>query len=670
MKFSINNLLGFIVTILLPLYTLAQPTITSFSPSSGPIGTLVTITGANLSNPTALTIGGVNAIAISNTGTSLVAMVMPGAGAGLIGITTTNGSTTSANTFTPTVSVIPAAQQGNKLVGTNSVGANIEQGNSVCISADGTTAIVGGIGDNNYTGAAWVYTKTAGAWSQQGNKLVGNGFIGESRQGSSVALSADGNTAIVGGIGDNNSIGAAWIFTRNSLGIWSQQGNKLVGTTYNGTSYIRQGRSVSISADGNIAIIGGPSDSNISTGGGYGSIWTFSRNSLGIWSQRGNKLIAPNNRGIGTGVSISADGNTLLGDVIIYVWNGSIWSQQADLYALATNISAINAMGVSSSLSADGNTAIVGDNGDSSQRGAARVFTRNNGIWTQQGTKLIGTDTIGIAGQGKSVSISADGNTAVVGGYYDNNMIGATWIYRRNAGIWTQQGNKRVGTGYVLPGGYLGISRQGNSVSISADGNTLFVGGNADNNSTGAAWVFNGTMVPTLLGSFTVDKLNISALLKFTTLTEANSDFIEVQHSLNAIDFTTLEKLIAKGNSTTASHYNFTHANPTNGVNYYRLKMIDKDGKFSLSEIRKIDLSSKKNALVVYPNPVKNGILNIDLGEPVTKQTNYVITTIDGKVVQEGVTNARQTSITIKSDFKGTYILKIANRQPIKIMIN
>ncbi|MCU0322779.1 MAG: hypothetical protein MUE72_10200, partial [Chitinophagaceae bacterium] len=179
-------------------------------------------------------------------------------------------------------------------------------------------------------------------------------------------------------------------------------------------------------------------------------------------------------------------------------------------------------------------------------------------------------------------SLSADGNIGVVGGYADNSGIGATWVYTRSGGIWTQHGSKRVGSGNT------GASSQGRSASISADGNTIFIGGDRDNNNIGAAWVFNGTMVPTLLGSFTVDKLNISALLKFTTLTEANSDFIEVQHSLNAIDFTTLEKLIAKGNSTTASHYNFTHANPTNGVNYYRLKMIDKDGKFSLSEIRKM----------------------------------------------------------------------------------
>ena len=57
----------------------AAPTITSFSPGSGPVGTLVTITGTNLSSPTAFSMGGATAIVVSNTGTQLVGLVMPGA---------------------------------------------------------------------------------------------------------------------------------------------------------------------------------------------------------------------------------------------------------------------------------------------------------------------------------------------------------------------------------------------------------------------------------------------------------------------------------------------------------------------------------------------------------------------------------------------------------------
>src|SRR5438067_1575871 len=103
-------------------------------------------------------------------------------------------------------------QQGEKLVGTGAVGA-AGQGYSVAISADGNTAIVGG--PFGAAGGAWVYTRSGGVWSQQGGKLVGTGAVGGALQGYSVALSADGNTAIVGGEGDNTAAGAAWVFTRS-----------------------------------------------------------------------------------------------------------------------------------------------------------------------------------------------------------------------------------------------------------------------------------------------------------------------------------------------------------------------------------------------------------------------------------------------------------------------
>jgi hypothetical protein len=199
------------------------------------------------------------------------------------------------------------------------------QGWSIALSADGNTAIVGGYFDSSGAGAAWVFTRTSGVWSQQGSKLVGTGAVRFSLQGASVALSADGNTAIVGGEGDNSYAGAAWVFTRSS-GVWSQQGSKLVGT------------------------------------GALGSA--------------------------GQGISVA--------------------------------------------LSADGNTAIVGGPGDSSRAGATWVFTRFSDVWSQQGSKLVGTGAVGSAGQGSSVALSADGNTAIVGGYSDSSYAGAAWVFTRS----------------------------------------------------------------------------------------------------------------------------------------------------------------------------------------------------------------------------------------------
>jgi hypothetical protein len=86
----------------------------------------------------------------------------------------------------------------------------------VSVSGDGNTAIIGGFGDNSVVGAAWVFTRSRRVWSQQGPKLVGTGAVGPAGQGR-VSISGDGNTAIVGGSLDNHEVGAAWVFTQQPL---------------------------------------------------------------------------------------------------------------------------------------------------------------------------------------------------------------------------------------------------------------------------------------------------------------------------------------------------------------------------------------------------------------------------------------------------------------------
>jgi hypothetical protein len=318
----------------------------------------------------------------------------------------------------------PNQQQGAKLLGTG-VSGFANQGCAVALSADGNTAIVGSYFDNAGIGAAWIYTRSGGVWSQQGSKLVGTGYQGTAiRQGWSVGISADGNTAIVGGYLDAANSGAAWIFTRSGT-TWSQQGSKLVGTGATGAA--QQGISVSISADGNTAIVGGPTDNN-----NIGTAWIFVR-SGSTWSQQGSKLL-------GTGATGAAQ------------------------------------QGTSVSLSADGNTAIIGGNADNSSAGAAWIFKRSGSTWSQQGSKLVGTGASISARQGTSVSLSADGNTAMVGGYYDNSV----WVYTRSGSTWSQQGPKLTNS----------ISSFGYSVSLSADGNTALIGGPSDNSGLGAAVLY------------------------------------------------------------------------------------------------------------------------------------------------------------------------------------
>ncbi|MFZ4796279.1 MAG: PKD domain-containing protein [Bacteroidia bacterium] len=468
------------------------PTLTSFTPSSGPVGTLVTIIGTNLNFVDTIKIGNVAAIKVSIKNDTIVAMVMPGASTGNVYFVYGGGYTASNTNFTKVNSLPPNGQQGNKLVGTGNSGAS-QRGRSVRISADGNTAVVGGFADNNGIGAFWFYNRSGGVWSQQGNKRVGTGSIGQSHQGFSVSISADGNTAIIGAPWDSLSKGAAWIYSRSG-GVWSQQGNKLVGTGSIGQS--NQGFSVSLSADGNTAIIGGKNDNN----NGQGAAWIFTRIG-GVWSQQGSKLVGNGNSGQaqqGISVCLSADGNTAIvggsndnsaiGAAWVYTRNGGAWSQQGSKLVGTGYLGNPN-QGNSVSLSADGNTAILGGFGDNTNIGAAWIFSRIGLVWNQQGSKLVGTNNIGSSYQGFSASLTADGNTAIVGGSGDNNSQGAAWLFTRNGTSWSQQGNKLVGTGGTSTVG------QGNSVCISANGNTAIIGGDYDNNFQGAAWVF--TTLPT-----------------------------------------------------------------------------------------------------------------------------------------------------------------------------
>jgi hypothetical protein len=342
---------------------------------------------------------------------------------------------------------------------------------------------------------------------QEQPKLVGTGAVGSGNQGMSVALSANGNTAIVGGPGPNNAdrdrppsvgpAGAAWVFTRRD-GVWRQQ-TKLVGTTSeSGGGLWSQGASVAVSADGNTAIVGGPSDNRT-----RGAAWVFTR-SGDAWTQQGNKLVgsgageAPLPPGQGMSVALSADGNTAIvggwGTEAAWVFtrSGSVWTQQGKKL-IGTGAVGNARQGMSVALSSDGNTAIVGGWSDNGKTGAAWVFTRSGGVWTQQGKKLAGSDAVGSARQGMSVALSADGNTAILGGPGDNpwdrsapfglGAAGAAWVFSRSGGVWTQQGNKLVSPGAV--------GRLGTSVALSADGNIAIVGGFAEDG--GVALVFTRT---------------------------------------------------------------------------------------------------------------------------------------------------------------------------------
>ena len=172
-------------------------------------------------------------------------------------------------------------QQGPKLTGGGETGAG-EFGFDVALSSDGSTALVGGLLDHG-VGAAWVFTRSGGIWTQQGSKLTGGG---ESRQRpvrEQRGAVREREHRLVGGAGDNNHLGAAWVFTRSGT-TWFQEGPKL--TPSGGVNTSSFGFEIALSEDVSTALVGTPYDNDDT-----GAAWVFTR-SAGVWTHQGPKLTA------------------------------------------------------------------------------------------------------------------------------------------------------------------------------------------------------------------------------------------------------------------------------------------------------------------------------------------------------------------------------------------
>ena len=365
---------------------------------------------------------------------------------------------------------------------------------SVSLSADGRTAILGGstddVGSNSNQGSALVFVWNGTAWAQRGDALTPADGEALDRFGGSVSLSPDGLTAIVGGIGDDvgsiSGQGSARVFVWNGTA-WAQRGDAL--TPADGAAFDSFGKSVALSADGLTAIVGGNAD-DVGSNGNQGSARVFVWNGT-AWAQRGDALTPADGETLdafGYSVSLSADGLTALvggigddvgsngdqGSARVFVWDGTAWAQRGDPLTPADGEGG-DLFGTSVSLSADGLTAIVGGSGDdvgsNSAQGSARVFVWNGTAWAQRGDALTPADGEALDRFGQSVSLSADGRTAIVGGYADD--VGSN----------TDQGSARVfawdGTAWV-EGGPAAPLATADTITGTPNADTLDGGAGAD----------------------------------------------------------------------------------------------------------------------------------------------------------------------------------------------
>ncbi|HVU63358.1 MAG TPA: hypothetical protein VHC70_05245 [Phycisphaerales bacterium] len=380
-------------------------------------------------------------------------------------------------------------------------------GYSVAISGDGNTAMVGAYTDSGGLGGVYAYSRNGSSWVQQGARFTPTGGAGPVQYiGSAIALSNDGNTAVIGAYGDTMSRGAAYMYVRSG-GVWSQQGPKIVPTGGAGAAQFF-GFSVAISADGNTAIIGAQGDA-----GYLGAAHIFVR-SNGAWSEQGSKLVPVGGIGVvqyfGSSVALTADGNGALvgasgdnfylGAAYWFTRSGTTWTLQGSKVLPADGNGSPLYFGATAALSADGTTAAIGSYADSNFIGAVHIFTRSGTTWTQQGAKLVPTGNTGAGRLGAAISLSADGNVLLAGARSDDGYIGAAHVFRRTAGTWSQRGNKLVSPD-------TGGGEFGGSVAISADGGRGMVGAPAASTQAGAAYALG----PVCPGDYDCDGQNTTS---------------------------------------------------------------------------------------------------------------------------------------------------------------
>ena len=378
----------------------------------------------------------------------------------------------------------PVFEQVARLEGGESERGGGHLGRSVALSSDGTTALVGAPHDDGEAGSAWVFTKSGSTWTQQAALSVEG--KGPNYFGRSVALSGDGNTALIGAPGATGGRGAVWVFTRSGS-TWTEQAELTGGIAEEGAGEF--GRSVALSAQGTVAIVGAYADA-----ASTGAAWVFT-GSGPTWTQQGGKLTGGGELGpgeFGRAVAVSGDGTEALiggsadngnrGAVWLFAQAGGAWTQKSEEVAPEVESSRPE-FGAAVALSGNGELALVGAPAAASNVGAAWLYARSGGTLTPVGSRLTGSGESGEGRFGASVALSADASTAMIGAPANAGGAGAVWALKRSgAGF---------GSGEVLTETAAGTQTFGRALALSETGAHALVGGYLSNSQRGSAWVYD-----------------------------------------------------------------------------------------------------------------------------------------------------------------------------------
>ena len=315
--------------------------------------------------------------------------------------------------------------------------------------------------------------------------------------GFSVALSGDGEEALVGAPYTNGAVGAAYVYTYDSTtGTWGSPVALAVPSGESGFGY-----AVALSDNGEVALVGAPNltDNNVAE-----AVYVYTSKSPGTWSSTPVTLAAPSgSAGFGYSLALSGNGevaivgasfttgavnNNNIGEAYVYTSSTEAWSSPSGPVALPVPSGATN-FGSSVALSSDGTVALVGSPQTSANTGVAFVYTSTSpGTWS--GTPVTLAAPSGASDFGSSVALLPDGTAALIGAFFTNSSQGSAYFYGSadldlvldapNAvapgGHYTEQGILTNDSGYASPNATLnfpipvGANYQGFSVMSSTQG--------------------------------------------------------------------------------------------------------------------------------------------------------------------------------------------------------
>lgn len=200
----------------------------------------------------------------------------------------------------------------------------------------------------------------------------------------------------------------------------------------------------------------------------------------------------------------------------------------------------------------------------------------------------------------------------------------------------------------------------GSTVLSSANGYTYIVN-------------LNGGVLPLTLLHFSAENNATGNKLHWATAQETNTKQFEIEWSSDGIKFVKIAAIHAAGNSSSVLNYNYNHLTPATGINYYRLKMVDIDGRFTYSKTVQVNVTQASAAIIAFPNPVVNP-LQLKIRASKTENVLFYLHSADGKLAATKLVRVIKGENIINWDIQsvaaGKYFIRSGNAAFPTISIN